>query len=443
MRKILSGRRSSGRGEFIMQIKTDISTVYGGFTPSASNQFYFPIVDGTDKLGYSIGFTIEWGDGQTSSVNSTNYATACLHTYSSPGSYTIKAVGNIAGFNFWGSRVNAGKADGNKLLDIQRWGDLKLTGGAATDVGQAFRECISLSLISANDGPWLPVRLNFPSLNSHGCRGLFSSCINLVTVNNIVNWDVSNCNSIEIMFSGCTKFQFGSAASGIIDLSKWEVGNIFRFERTFMGCSAMNAKMFTSVGGNSAAFPSNVQIDFQQMFKNCISFDSYSDGSMVNWDTTEASNMSEMFSNCNIFNENISSWDTGKVTTMRSMFTQCAVFNHPISSWDTSNVIDMRRMLEGTLAFDQPIGSWNVNAWNTVAVGDTPLTSGSAFSLSTANYDALLLAWDAAYTFPSWPGGTVDFGSSQYSLTSPGNAVATARTNLANIWGTLNDGGGI
>ena len=58
MRKILSGRRGSGRGRFQMVVNTAIQTTYKQ-TPSATNQFYFPIVDGTDRLGYTIAFTID------------------------------------------------------------------------------------------------------------------------------------------------------------------------------------------------------------------------------------------------------------------------------------------------------------------------------------------------------------------------------------------------
>ena len=102
MRKILSGRRGSGKGKFEMKVNSAIQTQYGFTTPSGTGQFYFPISNGTDDLGYTINFTINWGDGTTSNVNSSNYATECLHTFTGgPGTYTISAEGNIAGFCFW------------------------------------------------------------------------------------------------------------------------------------------------------------------------------------------------------------------------------------------------------------------------------------------------------------------------------------------------------
>ena len=104
----------------------------------------------------------------------------------------------------------------------------------------------------------------------------------------------------------------------------------------------------------------------------------------------------------------------------------------------------MRDMFTNCAAFDQDISGWNVNAWSQVGSGDTPISGpGTSLTLSTSNYDDLLVAWAAAYSFPSWPGGTVDFGNSQYSLTSPGNVVINARNSLITTWGSINDGGGV
>jgi len=437
MRKILSGRRGSGKGSFQMRVNTATQTQYGFTTPSATNQFYFPITDGTDNLGYTINFTIDWGDGQTSNVNSSNYATACLHTYSTPGTYTISAEGNIAGFNFWEQSQNTGKADGNKLLEITRWGDLKLTAGKQNSSGQVFRSCVNLSIISAPDTPWFPGHPNNINLNSRGGRATFSGCTSLTTINNIANWDVSRLSAMQIMFSGCSKLQSGSNGGAPIDLSNWDVGNVSQFERTFNNCSVINPKIFTNIGAKVSTIPS-----MKSMFRNCANFDNNNTGTMNSWNTSKVLNMDFMFDGCAIFNDNISSWDTSSVTTMREMFKDCPNFNQNISGWDTSGVVDMRDMFTDATAFDQPIGNWNVNAWNVSTVGTSPMTGPSTtFKLSTANYDALLIAWDAAYSFPSWPGGTVDFGNSQYSLANP--SAVSARTSLANKWGTLNDGGGI
>jgi len=43
---------------------------------------------------------------------------------------------------------------------------------------------------------------------------------------------------------------------------------------------------------------------------------------------------------------------------MESMFSGAISFNQDISPWNTSNVSNMRDMFTFTQAFNQPIGSW-------------------------------------------------------------------------------------
>ena len=59
-----------------------------------------------------------------------------------------------------------------------------------------------------------------------------------------------------------------------------------------------------------------------------------------------------------------------------------------------------------------------------------------ATGLSTANYDALLIAWDAKGAMSY--SGTVNFGGSKYTS---GGAADAARTSLISKWGGITDGG--
>lgn len=448
MRRTYAGRRGSGRGAFIMRIDTTQTSTPSTGTASSSTQFYFPIFDGQDRDGYTVNFTIDWGDGTTSDVNPTNFATACLHTYSVGGQYDVSAEGSVCGFNFWAMSQETGKADSHKLLEIKQWGDLMLTGGAGnsgslyTRIGQVFRQCINLTTVSASDFPIFPNDLN-NNLNDYGARGLFSSCSSLVTINNIANWQCQTLIRMETMFNGCQKLQFGTNAGGGIDLTGWVAGRVTDFDRMFTNCSALGsgsgAKIFSDVGQKVT---SGI-ITMSSMFSGCTNFNNNNAGTMNSWVMGRVTKTDFMFADCPTFNDNITSWDTGSITTMRGMFNDCTVFNQNIGSWNTGGVTDMRDMFTNCAAFDQDISGWNVNAWSQVGSGDTPISGpGTSLTLSTSNYDDLLVAW-AAYSFPSWPGGTVDFGNSQYSLTSPGNVVINARNSLITTWGSINDGGGV
>ncbi|MEX0662493.1 MAG: BspA family leucine-rich repeat surface protein [Balneolaceae bacterium] len=77
--------------------------------------------------------------------------------------------------------------------------------------------------------------------------------------------------------------------------------------------------------------------------------------------TSGITDISELFSDENTFNEDISHWDVSSVTDMNHMFYLANNFNSDIGSWDVSNVSDMNRMFNNAKAFNQDVGSWDVS----------------------------------------------------------------------------------
>ena len=115
------------------------------------------------------------------------------------------------------------------------------------------------------------------------------------------------------------------------------------------------------------------------------------------------------------------------VTNLARMFYGATSFNQKLN-WNVSNVTDMSQMFSGATSFDQGISDWTFRS-------DVRLFGMfEGVTLSTENYDALLIAFDAL---------TLD--KSQYSSVnskySPG-AAATARQNLIDIdgWTIYDDG---
>ena len=90
-------------------------------------------------------------------------------------------------------------------------------------------------------------------------------------------------------------------------------------------------------------------------------------------------------------------------------------------------------MLDNCDAFDQDLSAWD----------STKITVGTSFmananGLSTANYDALLLAWDGQA--PPNP-ISINFGGSTFTTGSPSD---TARANLIATYSwIITDGGGV
>lgn len=229
-------------------------------------------------------------------------------------------------------------------------------------------------------------------------------------------------------------------------IDQWGTMTWATFLGAFNGCSNMvgtftDAPDLSSVSSMASAF------------SNCTNFNS----SLNTWDVSNVTTMLDLFYNCTNFNGNISSWDVSSVANFYRTFGNCTNFNIDISSWDTSSATTMNRMFNGASSFDQNIGSWNVSlvsdmlrmflnatsfdqdlgAWDIQSLTDATLMFTSV-TLSTANYDSLLVGWEANVHNN---GVTFSGGNSKYTI---GSAAETARTTLigTDSW-SITDGGGI
>jgi surface protein len=194
-----------------------------------------------------------------------------------------------------------------------------------------------------------------------------------------------------------TTFRFanGGDKKKITDISNWG-GFDFSNNLVFFGCS--------NLGITATDYPIISTTSLAQTFRLCTSL---TNPNLSAWDVSSVNDMGRMFYDASSFNQDISSWDVSSVTNMGFMFRSASSFNQDISSLDINQVTNFLDFMVGV-------------------------------TLSTANYDALLIAWDAQGAMSYL--GTVNFGSSQY--TSGGTAEA-ARTSLISKWGGITDGGGV
>lgn len=79
------------------------------------------------------------------------------------------------------------------------------------------------------------------------------------------------------------------------------------------------------------------------------------------WDVSNVKDMSYMFCDAESFNQPIGNWDVSMVETFRYMFCDAELFNQPIGNWDVSNATDMSGMFTHTYTFNQPIDQWDVS----------------------------------------------------------------------------------
>ena len=85
-------------------------------------------------------------------------------------------------------------------------------------------------------------------------------------------------------------------------------------------------------------------------------------GEISNWDVSNVTDMSWMFSGAGSFNQPLNNWNVSKVTNMCAMFWKASSFNQPLNNWDVSKeVTDMSWMFRGAISFNQPLNNWNVS----------------------------------------------------------------------------------
>ena len=134
--------------------------------------------------------------------------------------------------------------------------------------------------------------------------------------------DVSHINSFcdkNIGIFEKTKFKY-------IDISYWDVSNVYSMRHMFYRC-----KELESVGDISK------------------------------WNVSKVRFMAFMFSECKKINQDLSEWNVSNVEDMNYMFWECESFNQNLSKWNVSNVIDMSNMFSDCTSFNQDLSNWNVS----------------------------------------------------------------------------------
>jgi surface protein len=402
----------------------------------------------------SYDFVVDWGDGTASDVTSASDPDV-EHAYEAAGDYVVTLRGRIEGWHFPTTCVDPAitspcvgsgyRTDAPKLLEIKHWGPFRFR-----SVPGAFEGCNNL-VVTARDMPDLspPVTL----------RSAFARCWKLHEVPSIGEWDVSAVSDFRQMFDEDKLFNgdlsrwdtssatdmsgmFAAARAFSSNLSTWDTSNVTTIAGMFEGSgfegdistwdtssvTSMYLTFFlTTFTGDIADWDTSSVTSMRHMFGS-----SDFNGDISGWDTSSVTSMADMFSN-SAFIGDISNWDTSSVTDMSSMF-EGAAFDGDISSWDTSSVTSMAYMFDSSVGEDQVLFDQNLASWNVGALLDASDMFGAG-SLSTSNYDALLIGWAAQ---PTKADVAFSAGSALYS-----EAAASARAVLTGERGWIITDGGL
>jgi surface protein len=110
------------------------------------------------------------------------------------------------------------------------------------------------------------------------------------------------------------------------------------------------------------------------------------------WDVSNVTNMSGMFRNADAFNQSLNSWNVGNVTDMSQMFSENEIYNQSLSNWNVANVTNMSAMFRLNTAFNQDINNWNVSKVTNISqmfsdttVFNSPLNNWNLSSVTVMN----------------------------------------------------------
>jgi len=254
----------------------------------------------------------------------------------------------------------------------------------------------------------------------------------------------SSAGQYEVSIEGTLQgWQFNNAGDRLkmLDVKQWGVLDLST-EKSFYGCTNLDA--------SATDAPTVSSTSFFRMFRDCSNFN----GAIGNWDISTVTRLDQCFLSCFTFNkplnswnvsnvtkldltfyscksfdQDLNSWDTSNVESMNQTFNSCPQFNGDIYSWDTTNVEDMQYMLYNCDLFDQSLAAWTI-----ANVSNFTNFMQNATGLSTSNYDATLIAWQA--------GGhdndiSINFGGSQFTE----SAYASRFSLIEDSGWTIVDGG--
>lgn len=225
-------------------------------------------------------------------------------------------------------------------------------------------------------------------------------------------------------------FNNGGDKLKLLNISQWGCFNPKNQSNIFYGCTNL------TVPATDAPDLTGVTT-LQTFFRDCKALTTIP--GLRYWDTSNITQFTSMFIGCDNFNEpGVGYLNTSSATLMNYMFSSCYKFNQPLPNFDTSNVttFGLQGMFNNCLVFDQDISHFVINPAITTLVQF--LTN---VTLSTTNYDALLIAWASQASLPSsisFAGGNSKFTADRLLVTSITRSGSTATVTTSSAHGLSN-----
>lgn len=196
------------------------------------------------------------------------------------------------------------------------------------------------------------------------------------------HFNMSKANNVSQMFFSATSFNNKAARGESGNPLNWVLSNVTNASYLFRSAQAFNQDISTfDLGQCQTLFQafaymndfdqnlngldtSNV-INFTDTFRNSNAFNN--GNQPLRWNTPNATNMTGMFMECPVFDQDISTFSVRKVSKYVNMFAGAKKFNNGGATFgfndfgvdDLVTSIDMNSMFNGAEAFDQSLNHWN------------------------------------------------------------------------------------
>lgn len=359
-----SGSGGGGAEEFIMRVKTDISTASTG--KSNDDQFNINV---QASGGYVFDYDVDWGDGSTD----TNVTGSLVHTYAVAGEYDVKISGVFPNIYFFN------RFDRWKVLEVKNWGNIQWE-----TMLNAFQGCGNMEITATDEGDFTQVN-NFKSA--------FQNCSSITSITGSSNWINSNCTDVFLAFYGCSNMTS-------IETTNWDTVNLSSFTGFFQDCTSL-----TSLDGTNWDL-SNVT-GFSNAFSNTTSLTTITGNGNWRFSTTTNVDFSAFFNNCFALDGlNTTNWNMERVVSLSQAFRDCTALTYlDMSNWDLSSCGSLFLWLYNTPLLAAANG-----------IGDLDVSSVTNFGYVFANVDSLVADvsnWDVSSgtSFSNFMDGTNGSGS--------------------------------
>ena len=230
-----------------------------------------------------------------------------------------------------------------------------------------------------------------------------SSAIATTFNQNLSSWNVSRVTAMNLMFSrtgAALPFNNGSLINDASNTLTWYAPNCTTFASMFVFSTAFNQPIPFLVDTSGIALPAGCNLT--SMFQNAAVFNQNLNG----WNVSRVINMTLMFSGTIFNNGDISGNSTQRLTwyapncnTFSTMFNAVSAFNQPLPYLvDTSGNTNpsgcsLNAMFQQATRFNQNLNTWNVSRATSISL---TFSGATAFNNGSLTNDASnTLIWNA------------------------------------------------